>query len=145
MTLTISFSKQEKKSADTIAVGIFEKGKLSPAAQILNDAQSNCIKKCLKNHPNFKGKNGDMLSLAHCADDHGHIVLFGLGKRSDLNNQAFENLGGHLFDTLQKAGSQSVNIHVDGIEDIKNTTTVDIASRLALGMKLNSYSFDKYN
>jgi leucyl aminopeptidase len=148
MTLSISFAKQEKKGADTIAVGIFEKGKLSKAAQFLNDSQRNCIKKCLKNHPNFKGKNGDMLSLAHCGDNHGHIVLFGLGKsagkKSDLNTTSFENIGGKLFDALKKSGSQSVNIQLDGIEGDKNTTAADIASHLALGLKLKSYNFDKY-
>ena len=144
MTLTFSFAKQEKKNADTIAVGIFEKGKLSKAAQSLNKSQSNCIKKCLTNHPNFTGKNGDMLSLAHCAGDHGHIVLFGLGEQKKLTNIAFETIGGKLFDALKSAGTQSVNIHVDGLEDSKNTSAAEVASHLALGMKLKSYDFDKY-
>ncbi len=144
MTFSISFAKQPQNDADTVVIGIFEGLELSKAATALNSTQNDCVQKCLTSHPNFKGKSGETLSLAHCEKGHSHIVLLGLGKKDKLNNIAFETIGGKLWVALQKAGSQKINIHADGIEDIKDTSTAEIAAHIAMGLKLKSYKFRKY-
>ena len=145
MAFSIQFQKKATKKANTIVVGVFDKLKLTSAAQELNDQYDGIIKDCLAHHPTFKGKTGETISIATGGGkDHKHIIVVGLGKKNELNNVAFETIGGKLFKTLQTAGTKNIAIHVEGIEDIKSTTTAEIAAHLALGLQLKSYSFKKY-
>lgn len=148
MTFTISFTKKnkanKKKAANIVVVGIFEGGELSQGAQTINEEQNQFIEKCLNTHPNFKAKAGDTLSLACCVDNYTHLILLGLGKKEKLDNITLETIGGKLFLALQEAGAQTVDIFLNGIEDIKDTTTAEIAGHLAFGLKLRSYKFTKY-
>lgn len=144
MTFSIFFTKKEENEADTTVIGIFEGPKLSKTAESYNGGQNDFIVQCLANHKNFKGKAGETLSLAHNETTHNHIILLGLGSKEDLNNITLEEIGGNLLVALQKAGTQHAHVHVQGIEDIKDTTTAEIASHLAMGLKLKSYAFKKY-
>ncbi len=144
MTFSIFFTKKEENNADTTVIGIFEGQELSKTAKAYNKTQNNFVDQCLSSHTNFTGKAGEALSLAHKEFTHNHIILLGLGKKEDLNNLTFEEIGGELLIPLQKAGAQNINIHVEGIENIQNTTTAEIAAHLAMGLKLKSYKFTKY-
>ncbi|MCL4169426.1 UNVERIFIED_CONTAM: hypothetical protein GTU68_015762, partial [Idotea baltica] len=91
------------------------------------------VKECLKSHKNFKGKAGETLSIAHCQKSHSHIVIVGLGEKDKLTNIGLETIGGKILVALQQAGAKNVNIDV-----------TEIAAHLAMGLKLKSYTFDKY-
>lgn len=144
MTFSISFSKKENAGSDTIVAGIFEKGTLSSAAQALDDTQNGLIQSCLNEHDNFQGKLGQTLPIPVHGKSLKRIILVGLGEAEKLKALSFETIGGKLFSALKAASAKNVDIHVDGIEDIKDLTTAEIAARLALGLKLKSYKFDKY-
>ncbi|HPF77780.1 MAG TPA: leucyl aminopeptidase [Alphaproteobacteria bacterium] len=144
MTFSISFSKKETGKADTFVVGIYEDNALSAAAKELDSKQAGLISGHLKGNKTFKGKNGQILSLTLNQKKPSRIILLGLGKKDKLDNIAFETLGGKLYGTLKSGGAENVDIHLEGIEDIKETSTAEIAAHLALGLKLKSYNFDKY-
>ncbi len=144
MAFSVSFSKKETTTADSIVVGIYEDQTLSNAAKTLDKAQKGLISACLKGHQNFKGKHGQILSIPVDQKDLSRLILLGLGNKDKLNALTFETLGGKLYPTLKSSGTENVNIHVDGIEDVQDTSTAEIAAHLALGVKLKSYNFDKY-
>ena len=144
MTFSVSFIKKEDSKADTVVVGVFEGGTLSSAAKALDKAHKGLIAGCLKNHQNFKGKSGQTLSIATNSKTPARIVLLGLGKADALDAVTFETLGGKLYPALKSGGAENVNIQVQGIEDLKNITTAEIANHIAMGMALKSYAFEKY-
>ncbi len=144
MTFSISFSKTPKAKADTIVIGIYEDSALSNAAKTLNKKNKNCIDNCLKSHANFKGKQGQTLSIAHCQHNYSHIILLGLGKKDSLDTIKCESLGGKLYGALKSAGAQNVNIMTDGIKGKKGVSVSDALAHIAFGTRLKSYTFDKY-
>lgn len=144
MTFSISFSKKDAAKTDTIVVGIFEGNKQSTAAKTLDKDQGGLITACLKNNKNFKGKSGQTLTIPTSQTSIQRVILIGLGKNDKLDAITFETLGGKLFSALNSAGAENTSIHVDGIEDIKDVSTADIAARFAMGLRLKSYKFDKY-
>ena len=141
MTFSISFSKKQSAKADMVVAGVFEDNNLSAAAKMIDETQNGLITNCLKNHGNFKGKNGQTISIATTDT---HVTLLGLGKPEKLDALTFETLGGKLLKTLKTTGVKAIEIHVEGIEDLQEITTAEIAAHLALGLKLKSYRFDKY-
>ena len=144
MTFSIHFQKTGKKTADTTVVGIFEGQKLSKSAKQLNKETSGLIEAGIDGNAKFTGKSGQTLNLGGYKDQYKRVIVLGLGKKEDLNNITIENLGGKLFKALQSLDVKNVDIHVEGIEDIAETSTPEIASHLAYGFKLKSYTFEKY-
>ena len=144
MTFSTSFSKKENSNTDTIVVGIFDGGTFSQAAESLDKRTNGMISANIKGHRKFKGKIGQALSMAISVDSAVRIILVGLGNADDLNNLSFETRGGKLFDMLKASSAVNIAVHLDGIEDLENTTTAEIAAHFALGFKLKSYNFDKY-
>lgn len=144
MSISISFSKKEDPKADTVVVGVFEKGKLSPAAKNLDKQNKGLIDKYLKSNRNFEGKNAQIAIMSAATEAPARIVLLGLGEADKLDPIAFETLGGKLYTALKATSAENINIQVQGIEDLKDVTTAEIANHLAIGFELRSYSFDKY-
>lgn len=144
MTFSISFSKKDDPKADTVIVGIFEGGTLSSSAKVLDKTHKGLISACVKNHQNFEGKNGQILNIPTDGKNPARIVVIGLGKKDKLDAQAFETLGGKLFVAFKANGAETVNIQLQGIEDLSDITTAEIANHLAMGLRLKSYSFEKY-
>lgn len=144
MTFSISFLKTEKNKADTIIVGIFDGNTLSDAAKDLDKRESRLITACLKANKNFTGKSGQTIAVAVNKAPLSRIILLGLGKEKNLDALAFETIGGKLLATLKSTGAENIDLHIEGIEDLDNVTTAEIAAHLALGLQLKSYTFDKY-
>ena len=144
MTFSTSFSKKENSNTDTIVIGIFEGGTFSQAAESLDERTNGMISANIKDHRKFKGKTGQALSMAISVDNAVRIILVGLGKADDLNNLSFETMGGKLFDMLKASSAVNIAVHLEGIEDLEDTTTAEIAAHFALGFKLKSYNFNKY-
>jgi leucyl aminopeptidase len=144
MTFSVSFTKKEDSKADCIVVGVYQDNKLTSSAKEVNERENGLISSCLSGNKRFKGKNGESLIIPVDRKHLKRIVVLGLGKADKLDKLGFENLGGKLFSVLTANGSQNINIHLDGIEDLKDSTTAETASHLALGLRLKSYKFDKY-
>ena len=144
MKLSISFSKKDTQGHDTIVVGVYEGGRLSDSAKELDKSAKGLIKSALKGHKNFSGKQGQTLCLSANKGDLVRVILLGLGKAENLDAISLETLGGKLFGALKACGAEKVSIHLDGVKGSKDVKAADIGARLALGLRLKSYFFDKY-
>ena len=144
MTFSVSFTKKEDSKADTVVIGVFQDNKLTSSAKEINERENGLVSGCLNGNQRFKGKNGESLIIPVDRKHLKRIIIMGLGKADKLDKISFESLGGKLYGVLQTTSAQNVNIHLDGIEDLKDSTTAETAAHLALGLRLKSYKFDKY-
>ncbi len=99
--------------------------------KILNQTQSNLFKKNLKN--NNKKKEIFSFDISHDQK----IIIFSLKKHQN----SFEKTGARLFEFFKNENLNKIHIFGDTIESSNN---IKCLHELAHGMKLKSYSFDKY-
>lgn len=144
MTFSLSFSKTHNLPADTIILGVFEGNTLTQPAEAHDIEHNGLIRNYLEKSKNFKGKSGQIVTMATKHATLTTIILIGLGDKTKLNAIAFETLGGKLYTALRSVGAQKVDICLNGIEDVKDLNTAEIAAHTALGLRLKSYSFNKY-
>ncbi len=133
--MKITFAKQNF-SADGITVcGVYGTSKLSDAAKELDKKSKGFIKKAMKDSENFTGKFKQVLVVpSPNGMKASHLILFGLGKKTELNEEKLCKLGGAIFAATQKLGTE-VTIYADDI---------DQGTKMAEGLKMRSYRFDKY-
>ncbi len=99
------------------------------------DKLSSLIAFPIKIH-NFQGKIKEVLDLKSFSD-YKRVIIVGLGSEKKLEDKLFMNIGGFLSDLVAK----------DNIVQLKLYTDYDnkkAISQIILGMKLKSWSFDKY-
>ena len=133
--MKITFAKQDFGTESVLACGVYDGSKLSDGAKEIDKKAKGFIKKAIKADPNFKGDLKQVLVIpAPSGLKATHLVLFGLGKKADLNEEKLCRLGGVVFAATQKLGAD-ITIGADNAEQ---------AARLAEGMKMRSYRFDKY-
>ncbi len=108
-----------------------EQSEIRNINKILNHTQSNLIKKNLKN--NKKKKEIFSFDISY----NQKIVIFSLKK----NQNSFEKNGARLFEFFKNENLNKIYIFGDSIE---NSNKIKCLHELAHGMKLKSYSFDKY-
>ncbi|MDR2007394.1 MAG: leucyl aminopeptidase [Alphaproteobacteria bacterium] len=94
----------------------------------------------LNNYPieafDFQAKFKEVLEVKNFAP-HRRLILVGLGEQAKINAKTFMNAGGFVADLVSKEKSVAI--------EIKSDFNMGIAiENIALGMKLKSYSFDKY-
>jgi len=99
--------------------------------KILNQKQSDLFKKNLKN--NSKKKEIFSFDISH----NQKIIIFFLKK----DQNSFEKTGARLFEFFKNENLNKIHIFGDTIESSKK---IKCLHELAHGMKLKSYSFDKY-
>ncbi len=99
--------------------------------KILNKTQSNLFKKNLKN--NNKKKEIFSFDISH----NQKIIIFSLKK----DQNSFEKIGAKLFEFFKNENLNKIHIFGDTIE---SSNKIKCLHELAHGMKLKSYSFDKY-
>ncbi|PWJ85206.1 leucyl aminopeptidase [Pseudaminobacter salicylatoxidans] len=88
----------------------------------------------------FSGKSGSVVDvLAPEGSSLDRLVAIGAGKAEDLNEYAWLKLGGTIAAQLRKATEVAVVADIAGVA----ITPADVA-RLAAGIVLRSYGFDKY-
>lgn len=94
----------------------------------------------LKNYPlsdfDFKGKKKEFLELKNFAL-HKRLIIIGLGEEKKLNEKTFMDCGGFASTIVSK----DEKIEVQIFSDFDNKLAIE---NIFLGIKLKSYSFDKY-
>ncbi len=70
-------------------------------------------------------------------------MIAGTGKAEDVTALAMETLGAKIYAAVAKTGDKDVHVALDHPKGAK-LNTGDIAARIAYGMRLKSYRFDKY-
>ena len=134
-TLTIAFSSETSTSSYPVIVtaSATDKGfALSAAAEATDNALGGALTRAA-GEAEFKGKAGQTLVVRGAE---GTAVLVGSGKDLTAGKDA-ENLGGHIFSALGKAGLTSASVMLTGLD-------AAIVADIAHGAHLASYVFKHY-
>ena len=98
---------------------------------LLNSSERNLLKKNLKNQN--KKKEIFSFDISH----NQKIIIYSIKN----NNVSFEKKGAKLYEFFKKENLTKINIFGDTIE---NSNGIKSLHELVHGMKLKSYTFDKY-
>ncbi len=92
MKFNLKVTHPEKESKSCLIVGVFEDGKLSPAAQTLDKATQHAISNLIKKGV-FSGKSGQTLALFQVGENpFEQILLVGCGKEDNVSTSAYRKL-----------------------------------------------------
>ena len=112
MEFSIKQSSPEKQRSGCVAVGVFEGGKLSPAAQILDKAAAHHLSDLIA-RGDMDGKSGSALMLHHVANIAAErVLLLGLGKAAEFGTSQFIEALQAAFGALQKTASKDVVLYL---------------------------------
>ena len=115
MDFRVSVTTPEKQRGACVVVGIFESRKLSDAAKVIDKASNGYIKAILS-QGDMDGKAKDTLVLHNVPGVQSkRILLAGLGKDKEFNNNKFLTVTDAVFKTLQKTGSNDATIFLTDI------------------------------
>jgi leucyl aminopeptidase len=114
--------------------------KLGPATRKALGAATRLVQRAAT-ADRFKGKNGSALQIVAPADlKVGRLVVIGCGKPNELKPQDFLKFGGIVGGKIPSGVTDSTII----AELPSGPMKADQAADLALGVRLRSYSFDRY-
>lgn len=139
--MNVTFSTSQSQKADALILAVMDGGKLGASGDRFDKKAGGLIKRALKTDA-FKGQKGKILTLMTPSGMPGqHIVLLGLGKPKDLDDQAAESLGSALVGKLNALRVKNAVVFLDKMTGVNSA---DFAAGLANGAHLGSYRFDKY-
>ncbi len=142
--MKVSFSEAAYPKSGALVVGVLADKKLTDSARRVDKKTGGAINRALK-ASKFKGRKGQWLDIVGPSGvSASRVSLVGLGKAEGLDDLALESIGGSIHKNLAKKGDTKISILW---EDVKGApvTGKDAAARLAYGLSLASYSFDKYH
>jgi len=140
--MNITFSKKSLPKGGALALTVFEKGQFGPLGADLNRRTKGALKAAMK-ATDFTGKKNQLIQvLAPKGTSIDRIVLVGLGKAGDLDEQALQKIGGGLANAyLTKI--KSLSLAVDLVDEA-SLDEATVASNLGFGATLGAYRFDRY-
>ncbi|HIM25865.1 MAG TPA: leucyl aminopeptidase, partial [Rhodospirillales bacterium] len=117
---------------------------LTPSAKDLNKKINRGLSRAIK-ASRFQGKTGQSLAVVTPAGTRlDRLLIVGLGKAKDVNEQSLCKLGGRIYASLAASGSKAATILVDPLEG-STLNPARIAAAIAEGAQLRSYRFGKYH
>ncbi len=141
--MKISFANLGQPTSGAAVIFALQGRKLTDSAQQLDKATKGSIGRAMK-ASRFNGKKGQTLHiLAPERSKLGRVLLIGLGKPKDLDDQVWQRAGGAAYAGLAKTGISTMSVLLDGI-DGSSMKAGEAAANLAYGANLRSYRFDKY-
>ncbi len=143
MTLTCSFTSKAPAKADAFI--LCTGADLKPDLSVLSKGDSALVKAAMKNAKNFKGENGQVLSVPlSSAAKAGRALVLGLGDLKKLDALKAEAAGGKALPFLKSMGIESASIFGAKLPAKSKISESDVAAHMALGLRLRSYHFDAY-
>ncbi|MCK4940423.1 MAG: leucyl aminopeptidase, partial [Rhodospirillaceae bacterium] len=140
--MKISFANPSKPKSGTVVVGVFDGRKLSSSAMSLDKSASGAITRAMK-ASSFKGaKNHSLTIMTPAGTRLERILCIGMGKPANLDERAFETIGGRIYAAL-KAQSEKAHVLLDAAPGCK-LSAGEMAVHVGIGARLGSYRFDKY-
>lgn len=140
--IKIEFLEKFKQDAAIICTFVAPGLKLSENTAKLNPKLVDLIEKSLLESDSFTAKLGQVKSASALLDGNLHkVFVFGTGDVKDLSESKIQDLGGNVYSTLK--ASRAKEGFVDSIK-LGKFENEEFVSHLAFGIKLASYSFDKY-
>ena len=141
--MKVSFSSFALPKSGAVAVLVGEGGKLSDDARAVDEALGGAIANAIK-VAGFKGENEKTLDvITPSGSKVDRVILAGTGKPGELDATRLEYAGGALAGALQSAGLTSATL-VASLPSSGKMDAAEIAARVASGIRLRVYSFEKY-
>ena len=112
MEFSIKQSSPDKQRSNCVIVGIYEGGKLSPAAQILDKAAKHAVSDLIA-HGDMGGKSATTLlvhKLPGIAAE--RVLLVGLGKADELNNKIIVSILRATFSALNSTPAKDAALYL---------------------------------
>ncbi len=117
MEFSIKQSSPEKQRSGCVVVGVYEGGKLSPAAQKLDKAASHHLSDLIA-RGDMSGKSASTLLLHKLPGIAAErVLLVGLGKASELNNKTSAEILRATFAALNATATKDATLYIvdDGV------------------------------
>jgi len=142
--MKIVFSGPGSAATGALVVGVLDGNTLTPSAKALNKKINRGLSRAIK-ASRFQGKTGQSLAVVTPAGTRlDRLLIVGLGKAKDVNEQSLCKLGGRIYASLAASGSKAATILVDPLEG-STLNPARIAAAIAEGAQLRSYRFGKYH
>jgi len=142
--MKIVFSGPGSAATGALVVGVLDGNTLTPSAKALNKKINRGLSRAIK-ASRFQGKTGQSLAVVTPAGTRlDRLLIVGLGKAKDVNEQSLCKLGGRIYASLAASGSKAATILVDPLE-CSTLTPALMAAAIAEGAQLRSYRFGKYH
>jgi leucyl aminopeptidase len=141
--MKVSFSSFSMPKSGAVAILVADGGKLSADAEAIDKACGGAVGNALK-VAGFKGerdKTLDIITPAGCGIE--RVIAVGAGKPAELDEVRAEYAGGALAGAVQAAGLTAVSVCAS-LAGKLSLDAASLAARLASGMRLRVYKFDKY-
>ncbi len=111
MEFSIKQSSPDKQRSNCVVVGIFEGGKLSPAAQLLDKAAKHALSDLIA-HGDMNGKSAATLLLHKLPGVTAErVLLVGLGKASELTNKTSVDILRATFSALNSTPAKDATLY----------------------------------
>ncbi|MEO5337064.1 MAG: leucyl aminopeptidase [Magnetospirillum sp. WYHS-4] len=142
--MKIQFGESGLPATGVAVVGVLSGGKATPSAAALDKAMDGGFLRAAK-AAHFKGEKDQILSLpAPGGTKLDRAVGLGMGPARKLDAGTLQALGGQIYIALAAAkGATTAAVLVDSLPGCKLSPAA-MAAEMALGLRLRSYSFDKY-
>ena len=112
MEFSIKQSSPEKQQSDCVVIGVYEDGKLSAAAQLLDKTAAHHLSDLIK-RGDMKGKLGTTLMLHHVAHiAAARVLMVGLGKAHEFSSKQFLDVLRASLGTLQKTVCKNAALYL---------------------------------
>ena len=141
--MKISFAKPSIPSTGSLVLGVLANKTLTKTGVALDSKSGGLLTKAMETS-RFEGKTGQTLSLiAPAGLGLNRLLLLGLGDAKKIDAKAAEGFGGAAIAALLTSGETHVTVVVDPIAGAALRPD-RLAARVAHGVRLRSYRFDKY-
>jgi len=141
MTLDITFTKAPHKKAEAAILCFYEDKQPSAPISSINYEFKGYVDHVIEHSKSFTGKAGQVkICILPEGAPYSHAVLFGMGKKDDLNQVECEKLGGKLSAALGDQNIESLEFFFDN--ELENAG--ELAAHMAVGMTLRHYKFERY-
>ena len=143
MEFSIKQSSPEKQRSDCVVVGVYEGGKLSAAAQLLDKAAKHQLSDLIA-RGDMNGKAGSALMLHRVANIAAErILLVGLGKAGEFAAKQFLDVLRATFSALQKTTSKDAALYLTDLT-VKNRDDVWKIKQTVLIAAESGYRCDQF-
>lgn len=142
MEFSIKSGSPEKQRSACIVVGVYETGKLSTAAEALNQSTNQLLTEILR-RGDMKGKAGTTLLLQNPADAKAdRILLVGLGKEKEFGDKEYRAAISAAIKKLNNIGGADGSIYLTELHVKKRDVTWKIRQAVIASQEV-LYRFDR--
>ncbi|MFN3700482.1 MAG: leucyl aminopeptidase family protein [Alphaproteobacteria bacterium] len=139
-----SYTDDKSICADLLVVPVFDGCELGEEARKLDAHFGGLLSARMKNKEEFKAKFAQPLRLTvDPAFGTQEVLLLGMGKPENLNEEQVRKLGGAIMTAVKNVGARSIDFAVDSVEAM-SISKEKLAAELADSLVERSYRFDKY-